>query len=130
MLRGREQFSLETVLNSIQPNISFAQLLDCSLKLRAQLAHLLRSSVVKVKVANVKHTAPTVTTLADPETQNVECMYVRAWIGENRIGTTLVDGGAMINLGKVDVLRANNIPMFTVPNFGIRMADDSIHPLK
>jgi hypothetical protein len=97
------------------------------------MTHLLRSSVVKVKEnssANVRFVAPTNTTLANPEGGNAVCMYVRAWIGDNKVGATSVDGGAMINLVRMDVLTANGISMFPVPNFGMRMADDSIYPLR
>jgi hypothetical protein len=49
MLRGQKQYDMEEVLQSIQPEISLAQLLDASATLRQQLYCLLRSIIPRTR---------------------------------------------------------------------------------
>jgi hypothetical protein len=87
------------------------------------MAHPLRSLVVWVKgklSTNVRYTKLQKTTLVDLEWGNVECIYIRAYIGDNNMGIILVGGGTTIDLVIVNVFHANNIPMVLVLNVRIR----------
>jgi hypothetical protein len=140
MMRDRRRFNLEQVLNAVQPDISFAQLLDCSPKLRSQLAHLLRSSITKVRsrvkgkqAEEVVHRVglePARLTMASEESGNLECMHIEVWVDGIHVPEALVDGGAMIDLVKVDLVRRIGLQTMRVVDFGMRMADETFVALE
>jgi hypothetical protein len=129
MMRGRDRFELEDVLNAVEPRITFAQLLDCSPKLRSQLAHLLRCSITrtrrKAKPA-VSHVLPM--TVAGPEV-DADCLYIGCEVEGTPVDNTLVDAGALLDLIHQRVVRRIGCDTIPVHNFGMRMADDSISSL-
>jgi hypothetical protein len=136
MMRGRDRFELEHVLNAVEPRITFAQLLDCSPKLRSQLAHLLRCSITRARrkakhegvprPTSVSHALPI--TVAGPEV-DADCLYIGCEVEGTPVDNTLVDAGALLDLIHKRVIRRIGCETIPVHNFGMRMADDSVSSL-
>ena len=135
-MRGQKQYSLQDMLNEVTPKISFPQLLDVSPRLRRELAELLRSSVPRVrKVKGKEATAAAPVTLAKNSPlilteahgdDEVNCLYIDAWIGERLVGDVLVDGGAMLDLISQETSENLGLEKHNVKGLGMRLADDSL----
>ena len=138
-MKGQKQYSLQDALNDVTPKISFPQLLDVSPRLRRELAELLRSSVPRarkkgkgkevsssgsVQVAVAKN-SPVVHTEAHDDDE-VNCLYIDAWIGDQLVGDVLVDGGAMLDLISREVADNLKLEKHVVRGLGMRLADDSL----
>ena len=105
MLRGQKQYDLEEVLQSIQPELSLAELLDASATLRQQLYCLLRSIIPRTRRRSYKVTdtvgsvqektarPPGITSRAKEDGGDAEAMDIEAWVGNTKITDILVDGG-------------------------------------
>ena len=116
-MKGQVPFTIQDALNGPSPglNITLPQLLDCSPRLRRDLAELLRSSVPRARKKNSAgskgevhpislHSTKLilgheVTSEASPGIEdNIECLYIQAWIGNFKVLEVLVDAGAMLDL--------------------------------
>ena len=56
------------------------------------------NSVDAIATASKSWTPPTIETMAH-EDEEVICLYIDAWIGEQKLSKTLVDSGAVVELG-------------------------------
>ena len=132
---GQKQYSLQDALNDVTPKISFPQLLDVSPRLHRELAELLRSSVPRVRkkgkvlpptggVALAKDT-PVILTEAHGDDE-VNCLYIDAWVGKQLVGDVLVDRGAMLDLIAQETAERLNLEKHVVKGLGMRLADDSL----
>jgi hypothetical protein len=138
MLRGKEQYNLEEVLQSIQPEISLAQLLDASATLRQQLYSLLRSIIPRTRRRTYKapdavgavqiqpSIPPAVTSRAKDDDGDAEAMYIDAWVGDTKITDILVDGGSMVDLIGTQIAQLLDLPLHRTADMGIRLADDTL----
>ena len=135
-MKGQKQYSLQDALNEVTPRISFPQLLDVSPRLRRELAELLRSSVPRARKKGkgrveepveilVARDTPMVLTRAH-EDDEVACLYISAWIGNQQIEDVLVDGGAMLDLMSQGVAERLRLEKHVVRGLGMRLADDSL----
>jgi len=117
-MKGQNPFIIQDALigPASQLQITLHQLLDCSPRLRRDLAELLRSSVLrsrKKKLILGKKPAAAPITLhsaqyaigrdivseaAEGSEENVECLYIEAWVGKVKVPEVLVDAGAMLDL--------------------------------
>lgn len=100
------------------------KLLDRSAHLRVQLAHAMASSRPikrrqKSAALNPVGTAaaafkvwipPTIETIVH-EDKKVICLYIDAWIGEEKINKTLVDSGAVLELISQKVMQDLDLPV-------------------
>ena len=55
---------------------------------------------------------------------NVECLYIEAWIGKVRVQEVLVDAGAMLDLILSQVVEKLGLERFPVTGLGMRLADN------
>ena len=139
LMKGQEPYSIERALTSIQPEITFPQLLDVSPRLRRELAILLRSSQPRTRRKKEPETGggPTVNSAGGPlrmteaaEDAEVDCLYITASSNGTKIPNVLVDGGAMIELVSEELVARLNFNKHEVKDLGIRLADDSLVRLK
>ena len=98
-MKGQMPFTIQDALNgpSSKLHITLPQLLDCSPRLRRDLAELLRSSILRVRkkrIAKNKQAVPVaslharkfalgneITSEASPGIDdNIECLYIEAWV--------------------------------------------------
>ena len=96
MLCRQKQYDLEEVLQSIQPELSLAQLLDTSATLRQQLYCLLRSIIPRTRshsykakdtVGSVEEKVarpPAITSRAKEDDGHTEAMYIEVWVSRHR----------------------------------------------
>ena len=144
LMKGQEPYNIEKALSSIQPDITFPQLLDVSPRLRRELALLLRSSQPRTRKKK-QMTLPTETEKANPvvgavgvplgtteaaEDSEVECLYITAQCNGVEITNVLVDGGAMIELVSGELVEKLGLVKHEVKDLGIRLADDSLVRLR
>jgi len=133
---GQKQYSLQDALDDVVPKISFPQLLDVSPRLRRELAELLRSSVPRTrKKGKEKETqeqavgmakqSPLIMTEAHGDDE-VNCLYIDAYVGNRLIRDVLVDGGAMLDLISQGVVQRLKLEKHEVKGLGMRLADDSL----
>ena len=121
------------------PKITFPQLLDVSPRLRRELAELLRSSVPRTRkrgkgkatgqVGEVSAAQAGNTPLILAEAHGddeVACLYIDAYIGNQLVGDILVDGGAMLDLISQSVADQLSLEKHVVKGLGMRLADDSL----
>lgn len=99
-MKGQLPFTIQDALSGPSPglNITLSQLLDCSPRLRGDLAELLRSSVPRVRKQRFSDTnsagqqvalhsskrmlGNNVLSKASPGSDdNIECLYIEAWMG-------------------------------------------------
>jgi hypothetical protein len=73
---------------------------------------------------------PAKLTVASEDWGDLECMYIEVWVDGVYVSEALVDGGAMINLIKVDLVRRIGLPTMKVVDFGMRMADETFVALE
>ena len=68
---------------------------------------------------------------ADPELQeNIECLYIEAWVGKNKVPEVLVDAGAMLDLISSQLIDKLGLEGFPVSGLGMRLADDRLVVLR
>lgn len=111
------------------------------------MAKLLRSSVPRVRkkkaIAKTPSTEPVslhsaklaigneVVSEASPEAEdNIECLYIEAWVGNIMVPEVLVDAGAMLDLISSQLVDALRLQRFPVSGLGMRFADDRLVVLK
>ena len=75
-------------------------------------------------VALAKHT-PVILTEAHGDDE-VNCLYIDAWVGKQLVGDVLVDGGAMLDLISQETAERLNLEKHIVKGLGMRLADDSL----
>ena len=148
-MKGQAPFTIQDALNAPTPglNITLPQLLDCSPRLRRDLAKLLRSSVPRTRKKRIStatqavqpanlHSAKfsigqDVTSEAFPCTDdNIECLYSEAWIGNFKVPEVLVDAGAILDLVSTQLVEKLRLERFPVSGLGMRLADDRLVVLK
>ena len=54
---------------------------------------------------------------------NVECLYIEAWVGNVKVPEVLVDAGAMLDLISSLLVDRLGLERFPVSGLGIRLAD-------
>jgi len=148
-MKGQAPFTIQDALNGTSPglNITLPQLLDCSPRLRRDLAELLRSSIPrtrkKITSRSKEQSLPTslhsakfilgheVTSEALPgKEDNIECLYIEAWIGNFKVPEVLVDAGAMLDLVSTQLVDKLRMERFPVSGLGMRLADDRLVVLR
>ena len=148
-MKGQVPFTIHDALNGPSPglNITLPQLLDCSPRLRRDLAELLRSSIPrtrkKLAVGSKEQSHPIalhsskfilgheVTSEASPGMEdNIECLYIEAWIGNFKVPEVLVDAGAMLDLVSTQLVDKLRMERFPVSGLGMRLADDRLVVLR
>ena len=75
-------------------------------------------------VALAKHT-PVILTEAHGDDE-VNCLYIDAWVGKQLVGDVLVDGGAILDLISQEAAERLNMEKHIVKGLGMRLADDSL----
>ena len=148
-MKGQTPFTIQDALDGPSPGLSITlpQLLDCSPRLRRDLAELLRSSIPRTRKkkgpiqqkrippANL-HSAKfsfknQVSSEASPGIEeNIECLYIEAWMGDFKIPEVLVDAGAMLDLVASKLVDALQLERFPVTGLGMRLADDRLVVLR
>jgi len=140
-MKDQSPFTIRDALtgSASQLQITLPQLLDCSPMLRRDLAELLRSSVPcsrKKRLSSGKAQAEPITlhsakeqvgrnilSEANPELQeNIECLYIEAWVGKNKLPEVLVDAGAMLDLISTQLIDKLGFERFPVSGLGMRLA--------
>jgi len=148
-MKGEVPFTIHDALNGSNTplQITLPQLLHCSPRLRRDLAELLRSSIPRMrKKKNHKGKKPLepvglhsqklsigneVISEASPGAEeNVECLYIEAWIGNMKIPEVLVDAGAMLDLISSKLVDTLQLERFPVSGLGMRLAHDRLVVLK
>jgi len=147
-MKSQSQFTIQDALNGPRPGlqITLPQLLDYSPRLRRDLAELLRSSVPRVRkkrLAAASSGLPAalhssklpvgqdVTCEAAPGTdENIEYLYIEAWVGNFKIPEMLVDAGAMLDLISTPLVNKLKLPRYPVTGLGMRLADDHLVVLR
>ena len=148
-IKGEAPLTIRDALNGPENRlqIRLPQLLDCSPRLRRDLAELLRSSVPQVRkkqaIAKTQSTEPVslhsaklairneVVSEASPEPEdNIECLYIEAWVGNIKVLEVLVDAGAMLDLISSQLVDTLRLQRFPVSSLGMRLADDRLVVLK
>ena len=116
-MKGQVSFTIQDTLSGLsrELNITLPQLLDCSPRLRRDLAKLLRSSVPRVWKKRIPesnlvdaqvalHSAKlairseVISKASSGNDDNIECLYIEALVGNYLIPEVLVDAGAMLDL--------------------------------
>ena len=116
-MKGERPFTIQDALTgpATQLQITLPQLLDYSPRLRRDLAELLRSSVPrtrkkrlaarkKQKESIALHSAhcyvgrDILSEAAPGGEDNVECLYIEAWVGNVKVPEVPVHAGAMLDL--------------------------------
>ena len=127
----------QDALNEVTPKISFPQLLDVSPPLRKELAELLRSSVPHVRSkgkgkepvmasnAALAKNSPVIVTKVYGDDE-VNCLYIDAWIGDKLVGDILVDGGTMLDPSSQETAENLGLDKYIVKGLGMCLADDSL----
>jgi len=148
-MKGQVPFTIQDALNGPSPGLSITlpQLLDCSPRLRRDLAELLRSSIPRTRKKNSTGSkgqshpislhstkfivGPEVTSEASPGIEdNIECLYIEAWIRSFKVPEVLVDAGAMLDLVSTKLVDQLRLERFPVSGLGMRLADDRLVVLK
>ena len=148
-MKGQVPFTIQDALNGPSPglNMTLPQLLDCSPRLRRDLAELLRSSVPRARKKDSAgskgevhpislHSTKLilgheVTSEASPGIEdNIECLYIQAWIGNFKVPEVLVDAGAMLDLVSTKLVDQLRLERFPVSGLGMCLADDRLVVLK
>lgn len=138
MAKDRSRFHVSSVLDTMV-QLPLYQLLDRSPQIRTQLARAMASSKPAKrggkKTVNEAHAAvvipsetnplfPAITTLAHDD-NDVTCLYIEAWIGENLVGKTMLDTGAIIELASPDLVHKLGLETFKMTeDWVLQMADD------
>ncbi|KAG0643021.1 hypothetical protein HOY80DRAFT_998077 [Tuber brumale] len=148
-MKGQVPFTIQDALNGPAPglNITLPQVLDCSPRLRRDLAELLRSSIPRTRKRNTASskeqnhpislhsmkfvlgneiTSEACLGLED----NIECLYIEAWIGNYKVPEVLVDAGAMLDLVPTQLADKLRLEIFPVSGLQMRLADDCLVILK
>ena len=148
-MRDQSPFRIRDALTgSASPlQITLPQLLDCSPRLRHDLAELLQSSVPrsqKKRLSSGKAQAEPITlhsakeqvgrnvlSEANPELQeNIKCLYIEAWVGKNQLPEVLVDAGVMLDLISTQLINKLGLERFSVSGLGMGLADDRLVVLR
>jgi len=61
---------------------------------------------------------------------NVECLYIEAWIGKVRVQEVLVDAGAMLDLISSELVEKHRLERVPVTQLEMRLADDRLVVLR
>ena len=138
-MRGQKQYSLQDALNEVTLKISFPQLLDVSPRLWRELAELLRSSVPRTRRKGKGKASGQVGEVSAVQAGNiplilaeahgddeVACLYIDAYIGNQLVWDILIDGGAMLDLISQTVADQLRLEKHVVRGLGMRLADDSL----
>lgn len=144
-MKGQLPFTIQDAPSGPSPglNITLPQLLDCSPRLRRDLAELLRSSVPRVRKKRLSEANPIGEQVALHSTRlmlgnevvseespgsddNIECLYIEAWMGDYLIPEVLVDAGAMLDLISSQLVTKLKLKRFPVSGLGMRLADDRL----
>ena len=137
MAEGKSRFQVDTFLDT-QVTLSIWQLLDRSPQLRVQLARAMASSrptkrSKKSVVPNPVRTAAAVSKLWTPpaietithEDEEVICLYIDAWVGDQKISKTLVDSGAVVELISRKVVQDLDLQVYHMnEKWTLQLADD------
>lgn len=71
------------------------------------------------------------TSEASPGTEDdIECLYIEAWVGNYKIPEVLVDAGAMLDLISTQLVDKLTLERFPVTGLSMRLADDRLVVLK
>ena len=57
---------------------------------------------------------------------NIECLYIEAWVGNYLIAEVLVDAGAMLDLISSHFVARLKLKRFAVSGLGMRLTDDRL----
>ncbi|KAG0130027.1 hypothetical protein HOY82DRAFT_610023 [Tuber indicum] len=68
--------------------------------------------------------------LTNEAEDNIECLYVEAWMGHMQLPGVLVDAGAMLDLISSQLIDKLRLRRFPVSGLGMRLADDRLVVLK
>jgi len=148
-MKGERQYTIQDALvgPGLNPVITLPQLLDCSPRLRRDLAELLRSSLPRTrKKKGIEGQSPdnvatgmAVGVVGSPQVlseappyngEETECLYIEAWVGGQKIPDVLVDGGAMLELISKELVKRLNLVRYPVDGLAIRLADDRLISLR
>jgi len=144
-MKGQVPFTIQDALSgpSSSLNITLPQLLDSSPRLRRDLAELLRSSVPRVRKKKQQETCGMVPQVALPSSkltlgnkvvseaapgsdENIEYLYIEAWVGNYLVPEVLVDASAILNLISSQLVAKLKLKRFPVSGLGMRLADDRL----
>ena len=144
-MKGQVPFTIQDALSEHSPslNITLPQLLDCLPRLRQDPAELLRSSVPRVRKRKQRENCamvPQVALHSSKQTlgnrvvseaapgsdNNIECLYIEAWVRNYLVPEVLVDAGAMLDLISSQLVAKLKLQRFPVSGLGMRLADDRL----
>ncbi len=137
MAAGKERFQVGEFLDT-PVTLPMWQLLDRSPQLRVQLARAMASSrptkrgrksaapnPVGTAAATSKVWIPSAIETVAHEDEEVICLYIDAWIGEEKISKTLVDSGAVVELISQKVVQDLDLPVNQMDEkWTFQLADD------
>src|SRR5205807_3884727 len=148
-MKNQSPFMIKDALNgpTTRLQITLPQLLDCSPQLRSDLAELLRSSVpcsqkkqisqkdqvseqITLHTSQIRIGSRVVSKASPGAEDNVECLYIEAWIGKIKVCNVLVDAGAMLDLISVQLANELWLERFPVSGLGMGLADDPLIVLR
>lgn len=133
MAKDRNRFQVSQFLDA-PVTMPLWQLLDRSPQVRAQLARAMASSKPSrrgrktgvVAAAMVGKKAPIVVTEAH-EDEDVMCLYIQSWVNDSRVGKTLADTGAVVELINPRLVDTLHLPVFEMDEeWTLQLADDGI----
>jgi len=144
-MKGQVPFTIQDALSEPSPrlNIILSQPLDCSPRLRRDSAALLHTWVPRVRkkgtwVANLIDAQVAlqsaklairneVISEASPvNDDNIECLYIEAWVGNHLIPRILLDAGAMLDLISSHLVAKLKLKRFPISRLGMSLADDRL----
>jgi len=148
-MKGQVPFTIQDALSGPSPslNITLPQLLDFLPRLRRDPAEVVRSSVPRVRKRKQRENCrmvPQVALHSSKQTlgnrvvseatpgsdDNIECLYIEAWVGNYLVPEVLVDAGAMLDLISSQIVAKLKLKKFPVARLGMRLADDRLAILR
>ena len=133
MARDRNRFSVDSFLD-VPVTMPIWQLLDRSPQVRAQLARAMASlkptrrgrRQVTAAVPISKDVPPQIDTEAHEE-EDVVCLYIEAWIGSKRVGKTLADTGAVVELINPRLVESLRLQVYEMDEqWTLQLANDDL----
>ena len=138
MAEGKDRFQVGAFLD-ISVTLSMWQLLDRSPQLRVKLARAMASfwptkrgkksagpnPVGTTAAASKFWILPVIETIAHED--EVICLYIDAWIGEQKISKTLVDSVAMVELISRKIVQDLDLAVYRMDEkWTLQLADDGL----
>ena len=137
MAREKSRFEIAQFLES-PVTMPLWQLLDRSPQIRAQLARAMASSkptrrgkkVVAIAALSARSAPPKIETEAHEE-EEVACLYICSWVGNQLVVKTLADTGAVVELINPRLVKLLDLKIFEMDEeWTLQLADDRLAKVK